>query len=202
MVEKLRGSFYVDNCLTGVKDPCDQASFIERTQTLMSRGGFNLRGWDTWKLKVSWDIELPPDVSKKFFKWVNELYLLKEVCLSRFMPFSEGSELHVFVDASQVAYSACVFVRTVLEAETSVSLIRAKTRVAPLKPLAIPRLELMACCIGARLVNSIRDALNLPNIKVTFWSDSEVALWWIKEHGDWSVFVTNRVQEIRQLTQL
>ncbi|GBM75541.1 hypothetical protein AVEN_180652-1 [Araneus ventricosus] len=117
------------------------------------------------------------------------------------MPFNEGSELHVFVDASRVAYSACAFVRTVLEAGTTVSLIRAKARVAPLKPLTIPQLELMACCIGARLVNSIRDALNLPNIKVTFWSDSEVALWWIKEHGDWLVFVTNRVQEIRQLTQ-
>ncbi|GBN52370.1 hypothetical protein AVEN_159608-1 [Araneus ventricosus] len=179
MVEKLRGSFYVDNCLTGVKDTCDQASFIERTQTLMSRGGFNMRGWvsnvaceliskhsgdasvlglswnldadklrcsidfevlscetviskrlilslvqkifdpigilcavtlpptillqDTWKLKVGWDIELPPDVSKKFFKWANELYLLKEVCLPRFMPFNEGSELHVFVDARRVA---------------------------------------------------------------------------------------------------
>ncbi|GBM32591.1 hypothetical protein AVEN_195553-1 [Araneus ventricosus] len=120
------------------------------------------------------------------------------------MPFNEGSESHVFVDASRVSYYACVFVRTVLEAVTSVSLIRAKTRVAPLKPLTILRLELMACFIGARLVNSIRDALNLPNIKVTFWSDSEVALWWIREHDDWSVntvLVTNRIQEIRQLTQ-
>ncbi|GBN12663.1 hypothetical protein AVEN_47080-1 [Araneus ventricosus] len=42
MVGKLKGSFYVDNCLTEVNDPCDQASF---TQTLMLRGGFNLRGW-------------------------------------------------------------------------------------------------------------------------------------------------------------
>ncbi|GBN83935.1 hypothetical protein AVEN_37195-1 [Araneus ventricosus] len=108
---------------------------------------------DTWKLKVVWDIELPPDVSTKFFKWVNKLYLLKEVCLSRFMAFNESSELHVSVDASLVAYSACVFVRTMLDAGTSVSFIRAKTRVAPLKPLTIPRLELMACCIGARLVN-------------------------------------------------
>ncbi|GBN17807.1 hypothetical protein AVEN_95684-1 [Araneus ventricosus] len=195
MVEKLKGSFYVDNCLTGVNDPCDQASFIERTQTLISRGGFNLRGWvsnvacefiskhscdasvlglswnldadklrcnidfevlscetviskrlilslvqkifypigilcyvtlppkillqDTWKLRVGWGIEFPPDVSKNFFKWVTELYLLKEVCLPRFMPFNEGSELHVFVDANRVAYSTCVFVRTVLEAGTS-----------------------------------------------------------------------------------
>ncbi|GBN49436.1 hypothetical protein AVEN_24309-1 [Araneus ventricosus] len=45
MAEKLKCSFYVDNCLTGLNDPCDQASFIERTQTLMSWRGFNLRDW-------------------------------------------------------------------------------------------------------------------------------------------------------------
>ncbi|GFW45955.1 integrase_H2C2 domain-containing protein [Trichonephila clavipes] len=74
-------------------------------------------------------------------------------------------------------------------------------RVAPLKPLSIPRLELMACCIGSRLANSIVNALNLPNLRITFPSDSTTALWWIKEKGSWSVFVENRVKEIRQLTR-
>ncbi|GFU34060.1 DUF5641 domain-containing protein [Trichonephila clavipes] len=74
--------------------------------------------------------------------------------------------------------------------------------VAPLKLLSIPRLELMACCVGARLVNSILKALNMPDLKVTLWSDSTTALWWIKEYGNWSVFVANRVKEIRQLTQI
>ncbi|GFV79193.1 uncharacterized protein TNCV_1817401 [Trichonephila clavipes] len=74
-------------------------------------------------------------------------------------------------------------------------------RVAPLKSLTIPRLELMSCCLGARLANSIIRALNLPGIKVIYWSDSEVALWWIREQGNWSVFVANRVKEIRELTQ-
>ncbi|GFY71012.1 integrase catalytic domain-containing protein [Trichonephila inaurata madagascariensis] len=60
----------------------------------------------------------------------------------------------------------------------------------------------MACCIGARLVNSILKALNMPDLKVTLWSDSTTALWWIKEYGNWSVFVANRVKEIRQLTQI
>ncbi|GBM37176.1 hypothetical protein AVEN_14951-1 [Araneus ventricosus] len=178
MVEKLEGSFYVDNCLTGVNDPCDQVSFIERTQTLMSRGGFNLRGLmsnEAWEFisKHSGDAS----VLGLLWNWMlinGDATLILKFCLVKL---------------------------TVLEAETSVLLICAKTRVAPLKPLTIPRLELMACCIGARLVNSIRDALNLSNIKVAFWSDSEIALWWIKEHGDWPVFVTNRVQEIRQLTQ-
>ncbi|GFY33655.1 uncharacterized protein TNCV_4593671 [Trichonephila clavipes] len=59
----------------------------------------------------------------------------------------------------------------------------------------------MACCIEARLANSVRNALDLPDMKITFWTESSVALWWIKEHGDWSVFVTNRMKEIKQLTR-
>ncbi|GFV24631.1 integrase catalytic domain-containing protein [Trichonephila clavipes] len=52
---------------------------------------------------------------------------------------------------------------------------------------------------GARLVNSILKALNMPDLKVTLWSDSTTALWWIEEYGNWSGFVANRVKEIRQL---
>ncbi|GFW06804.1 DUF5641 domain-containing protein [Trichonephila clavipes] len=42
----------------------------------------------------------------------------------------------------------------------------------------------------------------MPDLKVTLWSDSTTALRWIKEYGNWSVFVANRVKEIRQLTQI
>lgn len=78
-------------------------------------------------------------------------------------------------------------------------LLRAKARVAPLKPISIPRLELMACCIGARLAHTVQTALNLPNIATTYLSDTMVALWWIKECGNWTIFVANRVKEINQL---
>ncbi|GFX61194.1 DUF5641 domain-containing protein [Trichonephila clavipes] len=88
------------------------------------------------------------------------------------------------------------------KSDVKVILVQAKARVAPLKPLSIvPRLELMACCIGSRLANSVVNALNLPNLRITFWSDSTTALWWIKEKGSWSVFVEDRVKEIRQLTR-
>ncbi|XP_055932015.1 uncharacterized protein LOC129962291 [Argiope bruennichi] len=125
----------------------------------------------------------------------------KEVTVPRYIAINGTSEIHVFVDASKSSYGACVFVRTVVENDVKVSLLRSKTRVAPLKSLTIPRLELMACCIGARLANSIVRALHLPEIKVTYWTDSEVALWWIREQGNWSVFVANRVKEIRELTK-
>ncbi|GFV82380.1 putative RNA-directed DNA polymerase from transposon X-element [Trichonephila clavipes] len=156
---------------------------------------------ETWKLKLPWDSELPKNIVNKFMKWSNEMYLLKEVTVPRYIAINETSELHIFVDASKSSYGACVFVRTVVENDVKVTLLRSKARVAPLKSLTIPRLELMSCCLGARLANSIIRALNLPGIKVIYWSDSEVALWWIREQGNWSVFVANRVKEIRELTQ-
>ncbi|GFV66022.1 integrase catalytic domain-containing protein [Trichonephila clavipes] len=152
-----------------------------------------------WKMKLAWDSELSPNDVNVFLKWFRDLYVLKDVTLSRCMIINSTSELHVFVDASKEAYAACVFVRSMFKSDVKVTLVRAKARVAPLKPLSIPRLELMACCIGSRLANSIVNALNLPNLRITFWSDSTTALWWIKEKGSWSVFVENRVKEIRQL---
>ncbi|GFT13937.1 uncharacterized protein NPIL_536151 [Nephila pilipes] len=88
---------------------------------------------DLWKSHFSWDEELPPSVVNRFSKWLNEMYLLKDVTLSRFMNFNETSELHVFVDACKGAYAACVFIRSEVGNESKVTLIRAKNRVAPLK---------------------------------------------------------------------
>ncbi|GFT43815.1 integrase catalytic domain-containing protein [Trichonephila clavipes] len=152
-------------------------------------------------MKIAWDSELSPKDVNVFLKWFRDLYVLKDVTLSRCMIINSTSELHVFVDASKEAYAACVFVRSMFKSDVKVTLVRAKARVAPLKPLSIPRLELMTCCIGSRLANSIVNALHLPNLRITFWSDSTTALWWIKEKGSWSVFVENRVKEIRQLTR-
>ncbi|GFU03927.1 uncharacterized protein NPIL_398351 [Nephila pilipes] len=127
------------------------------------------------------------------------MYLLKDVTLPRFMNFNEISVLHVFVDACTGAFAACVFVRSKVGSESKVTLIRAINRVAPVKPLSISRLELMAYCIRARLVNSFIKALGVASIKVTLWSDYTVALWRIKEFGEWSIFVANHFKEIREL---
>ncbi|GFT05032.1 uncharacterized protein TNCV_530891 [Trichonephila clavipes] len=80
--------------------------------------------------------------------------------------------------------------------------MRAKCRVAPLKQLSISCLELMAGCIVSRLALSVRNALHIADIKTVFWSDSTVALWWIIKDAEWSIFVTNRVKEIRQFSHV
>ncbi|GFV21013.1 integrase catalytic domain-containing protein [Trichonephila clavipes] len=157
---------------------------------------------EIWKMKKAWDQKLPQNIVNKFMKWFNKIQILKDVNVPRCMKIDIFTELHVFVDASKGSCAGCVFARSIVDSRVSVILVRAKSRVAPLKLLSIPRLELMACCVGARLLNSILKALNMPDLKVTLWSDSTTALWWIKEYGNWSVFVANRVKEIRQLTQI
>ncbi|GFS74292.1 DUF5641 domain-containing protein [Trichonephila clavipes] len=134
-------------------------------------------------MKIAWDSELSPNDVNVFLKWFRDLYVLKDVTLSRCMIINSTSELHVFVDASKEVYAACVFVRSMFKSDVKVTLVRAKARVAPLKLLSIPRLQLMACCIGSRLANSIVNALNLPNLRITFWSYSTTALWWKKGVG-------------------
>ncbi|GFX49243.1 putative RNA-directed DNA polymerase from transposon X-element [Trichonephila clavipes] len=154
---------------------------------------------EAWKLKLKWDYPLPENIQKIFREWRDEIVYLEKVNIPRYVEINENSELHLFVDACKSSYGACVYIRTVTPLGVKIRLIRAKSRVAPLKTMTTPRLELMACCIGARLVHSVYAALNVPDSKIIAWSDSMVALWWLKNHGDWSVFVANRVNEINSL---
>ncbi|GFW58257.1 integrase catalytic domain-containing protein [Trichonephila clavipes] len=110
---------------------------------------------EIWKMKIAWDQELPQNIVNKFMKWFNEVQILKDVTVPHCMKIDIFTELHVFVDASKGSYAGCVFAQSIVDSGVSVILVRAKSGVAPLKLLSIPRLELMACCIGARLVNSV-----------------------------------------------
>ncbi|XP_049878088.1 uncharacterized protein LOC126375230 isoform X6 [Pectinophora gossypiella] len=112
------------------------------------------------------------------------------------------TELHCFVDASQDAYAACIYLRS-LDEHNSVTtkLLCSKTRVAPLKPVTIPRLELCAALLGARLSYKVSNALRCEIGDKYFWSDSTIALGWIKNQPKlFKAFVCNRVNEIHELT--
>ncbi|GFT55865.1 integrase catalytic domain-containing protein [Nephila pilipes] len=109
--------------------------------------------------------------------------------------------IHTFVDASKTAYAACIFLRSESSrGSVTVQLLQARSRIAPMKTITIPRLELMAAVIGGRLFSSMKQSLKLPYIKTYFWTDSSTVLTWITRREQRSVFVTNRISEIRKLT--
>ncbi|GBL78773.1 hypothetical protein AVEN_65314-1 [Araneus ventricosus] len=158
---------------------------------------------ECWKLKLSWDTDLPSWMTKKFVKWKEQLKFLNDVSIPRCLDKNEGYRnitLHVFCDASEKAYAACIFLRSEGDDSTDCQLIQARARVAPLKSISISRLELLACNIGARLCQSVKESLGMEEVATRYWSDSSNALYWIKKNENWATFVFNRVKEIRHLS--
>ena len=81
------------------------------------------------------------------------------------------------------------------------SLVMSKARVAPVKAMTIPRLELMGPLLCARLVFFVHKALKRQDVSIRCWTDSMVALCWIRgSPSKWKQFVANRVCEIQDLT--
>lgn len=81
------------------------------------------------------------------------------------------------------------------------NLLCAKSRIAPVKQVTLPRLELCAAAIAAKLVHKIFEGLNVNFTKIYCWSNSTITLNWIQASPDsWKTFVANRVSVIQRLT--
>ena len=80
-------------------------------------------------------------------------------------------------------------------------LIASKSRVVPIKSLTIPCIELLAALISARLLNTVRQALeNQVSFELIYcWSDSTTVLYWWKDDRSYEQFVSNRTRAISKL---
>lgn len=160
---------------------------------------------DLWRLKIDWDDPVPSDLQLKWTTFRDQLQHIIEISIPRhaFSQTYSRMELHGFGDASEVAYGACIYVKTVnAHGDITVNLLCAKSKVAPLKNISLPRLELCAALLLARLYQQVTQALTIASSSTYLWSVSTIALAWIKsEPSRWMPFVANRVTEIQQLTQ-
>ncbi|XP_073961981.1 uncharacterized protein [Choristoneura fumiferana] len=154
-----------------------------------------------WKSGISWDEHVPEELQKEWLQYKRELPALRDITLNRWIHTSHNKstiELHGFADASASAYAAVIYARVVKEnGEIKVSLLSAKTKVAPIKTISLPRLELCAATLLSKHLKQIANILEIDIQRVYAWTDSQVALAWI--HGDpmkWTPFVKNRVLEI------
>ena len=155
---------------------------------------------DIWRSGVSWDQKICKEQHEKWCKWVTCLRLINKFSIPRCHPQLKElttTQLHVFVDASLNAYAAVAYLRFSNATDTKCCLISSKTRIAPLKPISVPRMELMAAIIGLRLAKFIENELTIQIDSRTFWSDSKDVLFWIRSDArKFKQFVAVRVGEI------
>uniref|UniRef100_A0ABD2WAC2 Integrase catalytic domain-containing protein n=1 Tax=Trichogramma kaykai TaxID=54128 RepID=A0ABD2WAC2_9HYME len=155
-----------------------------------------------WLVTKEWDTPLPDSEIERWREFEQDLKDLPSIAIPRWIGFTNDSyvELHGFADASKFAYAAVIYVRLVSQGEVRVSLLTAKTKVAPIKTLSIPRLELCAAHLLAKLAASVASAEEYVDVPLHLWSDSKTTLHWI--HGlpaRWPVVVANRCADVINL---
>ncbi|KAJ8909967.1 hypothetical protein NQ315_005974 [Exocentrus adspersus] len=159
-----------------------------------------------WQSNTKWDEIIPDRLKDEWLRFYKELIYLRDINIPRHVTSSDRTfvELHGFGDASEQAYGACVYLRTKLKNGHFISrLLCAKSRVAPLKKLSLPRLELSSAVLLARLTDKVKNAINIKIDQIFLWSDSTIALSWIRgSPSRWKTFVANRVGEIQRLTKI
>ncbi|GFW28513.1 integrase catalytic domain-containing protein [Trichonephila clavipes] len=140
---------------------------------------------ELWTLGVEWDSELPPKLRHKWHQWSSEAEGLTEIKIPRFYLGNidqeiSKCEIHCFSDASKSAYGTILYLRFVTcNNEIETSFICSKSRVAPLKSLTLPRLELTAALLSARLAKQVSSCLKF-DANIYYWTDSLISYYWIR----------------------
>lgn len=160
---------------------------------------------DIWRIQIGWDNEIPDSLNGIWLQWVKDLHQICNFRIPRqYFTLNRNDsqiQLHTFCDASEKCYAAVAYLRVQKGNNVESSFVCAKTRVAPLKPMSIPRLELQAALMAARLGGLLKESLRLNIQELYFWSDSKTVLHWIhSEARRFKVFVSQRVGEIQELT--
>ena len=138
-----------------------------------------------WKERIGWDEMVSPAISNVWEKWNKEIGEFQSYSIQRSYFPKEANitslQLHGFTDASEMAYAGVVYVRGIDMKEVAhVGLVIAKTKVAPIKRMTIPRLELCGALIVPRLLKHFSSILGVPAESIFAWTDSRVALGWLR----------------------
>lgn len=155
-----------------------------------------------WLEQLSWDEEITSPLRDEWLTIRDDLSNINKIKINRWLGTTstekECIQIHGFCDASMKAYAAVVYCRVErTDGNIHTALIAAKTRVAPLKTISLPRLELCGAVLLAQLMKQVSIAMRVPVTKMHAWTDSTIVLAWLSgESNKWKPFVANRTVEI------
>ncbi|XP_011883602.1 PREDICTED: uncharacterized protein LOC105570768 [Vollenhovia emeryi] len=137
---------------------------------------------ELWQLKLGWVEAVPLHVHTRWLHYVKHLSYIRDIAIPRLTVITNPVrvEINAFCDASEVAYGACVYIRSEDALNNCSSrLLCAKSRVAPLSKISLPRLELCGALLLARLHRRVVEALTINIQTHYYWCDSTITLAWI-----------------------
>jgi len=153
---------------------------------------------------IGWDEMIPTDLLFRWSRWQEQLPKVEELKVMRCVKPPGISDaaftLHHFCDASEVGYGVASYLRSDdFRGNCSCSLLIARSRLAPIKTITIPRLELSAAALAVQLDKLIRAELDVKLCRSWFWTDSSIVLSYIKNVDKrFKTFVANRVAIIHE----
>lgn len=159
-----------------------------------------------WKQELDWDEELPFKLKTTWEDYYSSLLHLRDIRIQRNVNIGNQSstfDVYGFGDASEKAFGACLYaVSTNKNGNKQSALICSKSKVASLKTILLPRLELEAALLLTQLYDIVKKACGNKINNVKLWSDSTIVLGWIRtEPHLLKTFVANRVSKIQNLTE-
>ena len=158
---------------------------------------------------LRWDDPVPQQYRDRFCQWLNELPEIQDITIPRCLkPDDYGdivsSQMHVFCDASFNGYGVVAYLRLYDGEQVHTSFLMGKSRLASIKPITIPRLELVAATVGVRigclLFNELADGVRIDSI--IYHTDSTTVLHYIySKKRRFPIFVANRIQLIHNFSE-
>ena len=132
---------------------------------------------------IDWDEPLSSQYLCEWKAVAIELEKISTITIPRFIGINEIIEetsyyLLCFCDASKVAFSTTIYLRT-SNHECQVTFLLAKCRLPPQKGTTLLHSELLGTLIGVLCLNFVQRELRLPIQKRLLWTDSQCVLLWL-----------------------
>ena len=160
---------------------------------------------DIWITGTDWDDLVTEEIKTKWLSILEDLKNSTDIRIPRHIGGGHSIKsytLHGFSDASERAYAAVVYARCLTsDGQIHTTLLMSKSKLAPIKTITIPRLELMGMLLLANLISYLKESFGITQ-QCYCYTDSMICLYWVQQFPNkFKTFVATRIAKIQELVQ-